>query len=232
MSVIPDPAITDWVPLQGRPSGMAYFGQFQIGHTYQDGDCVIGGDGILYACVTDGTTTAPAAWPGAAGPQGVAGPQGPQGVGIPMPVVNGQWIKGVSGAAVWAPFTPADVIGAGLVAADIAWHNVGAAGEPPYQNGYSTYTAPFPGARFRKLASGQVELQAMVRPGTAGAAIFTLPAGYRPAAQLLFACASGEPTANGRFDGRCDLTTNGQVVPDSRNNQAWLSLQTTFFAEA
>jgi hypothetical protein len=103
---VPDPATTNWVPLQGRPSGAAYFGQYQAsGHTYYDGDCVIGSDGILYMCVTDGTTTPPVAWPGASAPQGVAGPQGPAGVGIPSPVVNGSWIKGVSGAAVWTPLT-------------------------------------------------------------------------------------------------------------------------------
>lgn len=102
---VPNPATTDWVPLQGK-IGTTYFGQYQAsGHTYYDGDCVIGSDGILYMCVTDGTTTPPAAWPGAAAPQGVAGPQGPAGVGIPSPVVNGSWIKGVSGAAVWTPLT-------------------------------------------------------------------------------------------------------------------------------
>ena len=102
---VPNPATTDWVPLQGK-AGTAYFGQYQTpGHTYYDGDCVIGSDGVLYMCVVDGTTTAPVAWPGAAAPQGVAGPQGPAGVGIPTPVVNGSWIKGVSGAAVWTPLT-------------------------------------------------------------------------------------------------------------------------------
>jgi len=31
------------------------------------------------------------------------------GSGVPQPVVNGQWVKGVGGAAVWAAITPADV---------------------------------------------------------------------------------------------------------------------------
>lgn len=106
---VPNPSTTDWVPLQGK-AGAAYFGQYQAsGHTYYDGDCVIGSDGILYMCVTDGTTTPPVAWPGAPAPQGVAGPQGPQGVGIPMPVVNGSWIKGVGGAAVWTPLSFSEI---------------------------------------------------------------------------------------------------------------------------
>jgi len=33
--------------------------------------------------------------------------------GIPLPVVNGQWIKGVGGAAVWSPIAYADVPGIG-----------------------------------------------------------------------------------------------------------------------
>jgi hypothetical protein len=43
------------------------------------------------------------------GDTGAAGPQGPAGAGVPTPVVNGQWVKGVGGAAVWAAITPADV---------------------------------------------------------------------------------------------------------------------------
>jgi hypothetical protein len=48
---------------------------------------------------------------GDTGAQGVAGPQGVAGVGVPTPVVNGQWIKGVGGAAVWQPINPGDVAG-------------------------------------------------------------------------------------------------------------------------
>jgi hypothetical protein len=39
----------------------------------------------------------------------VGGMQGPPGVGVPTPVVNGQWLKGVGGAVVWAAITPADI---------------------------------------------------------------------------------------------------------------------------
>lgn len=36
-------------------------------------------------------------------------PVGPGSVGIPTPVVNGQWIKGAGGAAVWSPIADTDV---------------------------------------------------------------------------------------------------------------------------
>jgi hypothetical protein len=117
---VPNPATTEWVPLQGtRLDGMTYWGAYEATRTYYDGDCAIGSDGVLYMCVKDGTIgTAPVKWPGRMGPQGPkgdTGPQGIQGVGIPMPVVNGQWIKGVGGAAVWSPIAPIDIGGAGLV---------------------------------------------------------------------------------------------------------------------
>jgi hypothetical protein len=111
MSVIPDPATTKWVPLQGNiAERMEYWGAYSASKTYNDGDCAIGTDGILYMCVKNGTVgSAPAKWPGAGIPQGAIGPQGPAGVGIPTPVVNGQWIKGSGGAAVWSALSLADI---------------------------------------------------------------------------------------------------------------------------
>jgi Collagen triple helix repeat (20 copies) len=81
--------------------------------------------------------TGPQGDPGLQGPQGDPGAQGPAGPGVPAggttgqalvktsaadyatdwatpsgglpPVVNGQWIKGVGGAAVWAPIAQADL---------------------------------------------------------------------------------------------------------------------------
>jgi hypothetical protein len=92
---------------------MAYWGAYSASKTYYDGDCVIGTDGVLYLCVKNGTVgVAPVHWPGAAAPQGAAGATGPAGAGIPTPVVNGQWVKGVGGAAVWSPIALADVVGA------------------------------------------------------------------------------------------------------------------------
>lgn len=229
---VPNPSTTDWVPLQGTAGmpGLTYWGQYSAAKTYNDGDLVIGSDGVLYMCVTNGTTTAPTAWSGS-GSTGPVGPMGPVGTGVPMPVVNGQWIKGSGGVAIWSPIYPADITSGALVAADSGWHVVGAAGEPSYLNGYSNYGSFVP-SRFRKLATNQVELQGMIRPGTAGAPIFVLPVGYRPSSTILVIAAGGEPSGSGRFDARIDIQPSGNVVPDSRNNQTWVSIQTTFFAEA
>lgn len=53
--------------------------------------------------------TGPAGPTGPQGATGNTGPQGPAGAGVPTPVVNGQWIKGVAGVAVWAPITVGDI---------------------------------------------------------------------------------------------------------------------------
>jgi len=61
-----------------------YLGDYTTPQTYNDGDIVIGPDGIAYLCVVDGTTTPPEPWPGigistVTGPMGPPGPQGPPG---------------------------------------------------------------------------------------------------------------------------------------------------------
>src|SRR4029077_11434282 len=112
--IFPDPVTTNWVPLQGTSAErMVYWGAYSASKTYNDGDCAIGTDGILYMCVQNGTVgKAPVRWTDAAAPQGIIGPQGPTGIGVPTPVVNGQWVKGVGGAAVWSAIALADVVGA------------------------------------------------------------------------------------------------------------------------
>src|SRR4029077_5290706 len=61
------------------------------------------------------------------------------------------------------------------------WHNVGSAGEPTYNTGYSTFDVV---AGFRKDPQGKVLLRGSVNHPAVGASsssrIFTLPAGYRP----------------------------------------------------
>lgn len=154
-------------PGSGGGSSIEYVGAYDPARTYEDGDYVVGPDGVTYQCVVEGTTgVTPAPW-------------SPWSVPVP-PVVNGQWLKGVGGAAVWTGITAADV--QGLVAPDVAWHVVGAAGEPAFTNGYAQWDAQRV-PRFRKLASGLVLVDGifMLPAAAGGGPGFTLPAGYRPA---------------------------------------------------
>ena len=245
-STISGPA---WDQISVDSGGMQYVGAYNPATTYNDGDYVIGDDGITYVCVVNGTVgIAPTPWGGTTVQQ----------TGIPLPIVNGQWIKGVGGAAVWSPISQADLplnLQAGVAdppvmdcnslsatgwywinntvanspapgnfngylqnyvagwsidhrlqvayayseagisfrrqcvggvwsawRGDLFWHNVGAAGEPAFQNGWQNYGG-WPPARFRMSADGTVFLQGLVSSGTVqgGVPIFTLPPAYRPA---------------------------------------------------
>jgi hypothetical protein len=107
---VPNPTSTSWIPIQGDPrERVTYWGTYEASRIYKDGDCVIGADKVLYVCTKNGTTSAPPVWPKRSGGQGVQGPQGPQGSGMPIPVTEGQWLKGIGGVAVWSPLTVADI---------------------------------------------------------------------------------------------------------------------------
>lgn len=72
------------------------------------------------------------------------------------------------------------------------WHEVGAAGEPAPSGGWVNYGSGYPTAAFKKYPDGRVRLKGLVKNGTLGQPIFTLPVGYRPpdpapGAQLIFA---------------------------------------------
>jgi hypothetical protein len=85
----PNPATTNWVPIWNlNPTGvdLRYLGDYVAG-SYSDGDVVVY-QGVIYECVRP-TTNPPVPWTTGA-------------VTIP-PVVNGQVLKGVAGAAVWSP---------------------------------------------------------------------------------------------------------------------------------
>jgi len=48
----------------GGGMNLDYLGDYVGGPVYNDGDIVIGADGVAYMCVVDGTTTPPEPWPG------------------------------------------------------------------------------------------------------------------------------------------------------------------------
>lgn len=97
---------------------------------------------------------------------------------------------------------------------------------PVLLNGWVNYSAPggYQGARFRKLITGQVEMQGLVKSGTQGY-LFTLPAGYRPSSILLMRSMT-DPDVIGRFDIHPDGGVNAL-----RYSPGWLALQCTFYAD-
>jgi hypothetical protein len=61
------------------------------------------------------------------------------------------------------------------------WHEVGAAGEPPFENSWKNASPAFQSAGFYKDQLGIVHLKGSVKGGTS-TSVFHLPAGFRPTA--------------------------------------------------
>lgn len=87
------------------------------------------------------------------------------------------------------------------------WHQVGTAGEPAYQNSWVTYPG-WTGASFRKDPFGRVHLRGLIRNGTVGQPIFTLPVGCRPPSGLIIDAQAGEPNGNARMTIAADGTVS------------------------
>lgn len=79
---------------------------------------------------------------------------------------------------------------------------------------------------YYKDQMGIVHLRGLVKSGTINAAIFTLPTGYRPAADAIFAGSSIDAYC------RINVSNAGNVIPINGNN-SWVCLDgITFLAEA
>jgi hypothetical protein len=83
---------------------------------------------------------------------------------------------------------------------------------PTLTNGWVNNGGSTQAAGYWKDGSGAVHLQGIIKSGTVGAAAFTLPAGFVPAADQYFACVS-----NGVF-GWAYVRADGQVIPQAGSN--------------
>jgi hypothetical protein len=164
------------------------------------------------------------------GPQGIPGNVGPTGPGITWRgtwnpgtaytvgdgvVYNGSsYRRSVSGTTATLP--DADTTNWSLMAQKgtdgspsntpiEAWHNVGDAGEPAFQNGWANFASEK--LAFKKLPDGTVRIRGMAVGGAATAiTVFTLPVGYRPS-QTIYRGSFG---SNGSTEVLIDI----RVAPD------------------
>lgn len=83
---------------------------------------------------------------------------------------------------VWA----GDLLIVGRMSSPDAWHDVGTGSEPAFTNSWVNH-ASLASARFTRDADGTVHVEGCIKNGTNGASAFTLPIGYRPGRDLIFA---------------------------------------------
>lgn len=88
---------------------------------------------------------------------------------------------------------------------DSGWHEIGASGQPAFQNSWVNFGPGYVTAAFLKDGLGFVHLKGLVKSGVA-AVIFTLPTGCRPPELEVF----GIDTDTGH--GRVDIAVNGEVT--------------------
>ena len=91
-----------------------------------------------------------------------------------------------------------------------------------YLNSWVDYGTTHNKAGYYKSLNGVVHLQGVVKSGTIGQPIFTLPTGYRPSKTLLFTVPS-----NGAF-GVLEIQTDGDVIATTGNN-TYVSLEGVSF---
>lgn len=92
------------------------------------------------------------------------------------------------------------------------WHFVDATGEPAYENSW-THNAASQNARFRAVGN-MVYMTGVLKSGTIGSTVFTLPASYRPAYLSYFPCIDG----NGNASYISINNSTGAVVVQSLNS--------------
>jgi hypothetical protein len=101
------------------------------------------------------------------------------------------------------------------LAAPEAWHEIGASGQPAFQNGWTNLAPDFATtAGFYKDPFGVVHLKGVIGSGTVATAAFTLPVGYRPSKEVDEAILSGGAAAP------LSIFPSGQVLVDSGSNGA------------
>lgn len=107
------------------------------------------------------------------------------------------------------------------------FHDIGATGEPAFQNGWVNWGAPNFPAGYWKDPFGFVHLRGVIKSGTVGSAAFTLPPGLWPSAT-----AGPFIVMSNGAAGRIDVGSDGTVTPLLPSSNTWVSLHGVYFKAA
>ncbi len=115
------------------------------------------------------------------------------------------------------------------------WHEVGAANQPDFQNGWINYGANLSTAAFYKDPYGVVHLKGVVKGGTVSRTIFELPCGYAPSQDEAHVVLSNETVGRVTI-AVTNICSNGQtmgwVYAAPPSDSAWISLDGITFRAA
>jgi competence protein ComGC len=93
------------------------------------------------------------------------------------------------------------------------------------QNSWVYYGTPYSSPQYTKASDGLVTIHGLIKTGTIGATIATLPVGYRPAYRALFSTVSGGAVS------RLDIDSSGNIIAVSGTN-GWYSMDgISFYAD-
>ena len=103
------------------------------------------------------------------------------------------------------------------------WHEIGAAGEPAFENSWVNFGAPWETAAYAMQSDGWVRLKGMVKSGNVVGSFFTLPVDYRPPFSLA-------PTILS-LDANMALTmqTSGTIAVATGGSNSWVTLNGVMF---
>ncbi len=121
-------------------------------------------------------------------------------------------LKAITGEASWVTAPDASLSTLNGYFSTLTWTNF------TYEHGWVDYDTTYNPGGYVKDPFGWVHLRGLVRTGTVGTSIATLPAGYRPSHIVLW-----DSQANGALC-RTDVNPSGTVVASSGSN-AWWSLE-------
>lgn len=179
----------------------------------------------------------PAGPAGPTGPVGPTGPNGATGATGPTGPTGATGATGASGAA--GPGVPTGGTTGQVLAKnsgtdyDTAWTtpsgaSPGAWTAVSFQNSWANFASGFHNVEYRKVGD-IVYLRGMAKSGASGSVVFTLPSGFRPTADMIFAIVGNASFAYLTIGGVSNATP-GVVVVTGSGVSTWASLNGVQFS--